>query len=328
MAERDPLRGVVARLADLVAARPRVQGGFSGGKRVSSQLYGGHSSSFRGRGMEFDEVRVYHPGDDVRTIDWRVTARTGKTHTKLFQEERERPVLVLVDARASMRFGTRDCFKSVLAAKAAAVLAWIGIGGGDRVGGLVLSPSGIIALRAERTRRRILAFVRSIADATAERLGPPGSEPTLGEALPRLRPLVKPGTLIFLVSDFADLDEHAARELGRIALDGHVTCLFVYDRLETQMPSGGVFPVTDGVAVARLDDSRASAREGYARRFADRRGALERLCRERGLTLMDLETGCDPAEVLNPERMRQAAVSARAGAAGAIAPGAGRTAAR
>lgn len=125
--------------------------------------------------MEFDEVRVYHPGDDVRTIDWRVTARTGRPHTKLFQEERERPVLVLVDVRAGMRFGTRDCFKSVLAAKAAAVLAWIGIGGGDRVGGLVLAPSGIIALRAERTRRRILAFVRSIADATAEQLGPPGS---------------------------------------------------------------------------------------------------------------------------------------------------------
>ena len=177
MAERDPLRGVVARLADLVAARPRVRGGFSGGKRVSSQLYGGHGSSFRGRGMEFDEVRVYHPGDDVRTIDWRVTARTGRPHTKLFQEERERPVLVLVDARASMRFGTRDCFKSVLAAKAAAVLAWIGIGGGDRVGGLVLAPSGIIALRAERTRRRILAFVRAIADATAERHAPPRPQP-------------------------------------------------------------------------------------------------------------------------------------------------------
>ncbi|MEP9355351.1 DUF58 domain-containing protein [Xanthobacter sp. KR7-65] len=303
--------GVVARLSDLIATRPRGGGSFASANRVSTQLYGGHRSAFRGRGMEFDEVRAYHPGDDVRTIDWRVTARTGRTHTKLFQEERERPVLLLVDARAAMRFGTRESFKSVLAAKAAAVLSWVGIAGGDRVGGVVLSPSGLAAFRPERSRRRILAFIGAIADATAERTGPPAAEPSLADALARLRTLMRPGTLVFLISDFGDLDAHAAREAGRLAMDGPVTCVFTFDRLEAQMPGPGVFPVTDGAAVARLDADRAALRSAYARRFAERRGALEHLARERGMVLVDLETGTDPADALNPERLRRAGPPAR-----------------
>lgn len=303
----DPAQdGVVARLADLVAARPR-GGAFAAGRKVATQMLGAHRSAFRGRGMEFDEVRAYHPGDDVRTIDWRVTARTGRPHTKLFQEERERPVLLLVDARAAMRFGTRGCFKSVLAAKAAAVLAWMGIAGGDRVGGVVLAPSGVSAFRPERSRKRILAFIRAVADATAERTGPPGDEPSLADALARLRPLVRPGTLVFLASDFGDFDAHAAREASRIAMDAQVTGLFVFDRLEAGMPGPGVFPVTDGVAVARLDAGRAALLAAYARRFADRRDALEHACRERGIVLLDLETGSDPAELLHPERLRPGA---------------------
>lgn len=100
MAVPDPLFGVVASLGELVATRPRVSGGFASGGKVRAYQYGGHRSAYRGRGMEFEEVRAYHPGDDIRTIDWRVTARTGRTHTKLFQEERERPVLILVDRKS------------------------------------------------------------------------------------------------------------------------------------------------------------------------------------------------------------------------------------
>ncbi|MFG1383794.1 DUF58 domain-containing protein [Xanthobacter versatilis] len=304
MSDKDPLKGVVARLPELVAARPRGGGGFAPGGKVRTHQFGGHRSSFRGRGMEFDEVRAYHPGDDVRTIDWRVTARTGRTHTKLFQEERERPVLILADARAPMRFGTRDSFKSVLAAKAAAILAWVGIAGGDRVGGVVLAPSGVSAFRPERSRRRILNFVRAVADATAERVGPAPEEPTLAEALVRTRSLARPGTLVFLVTDFGDLDVHAVRELERLAVDNHVTCLFVFDRLEAQMPDPGHYPVTNGVAVARLDAERAALRAAYAQRFAVRHDGVERICRERGMTFLDLETGSDPADVLHPERLR------------------------
>ncbi|NKB46587.1 MAG: DUF58 domain-containing protein, partial [Legionellales bacterium] len=121
-------------------------------KRVRSQLLGGHLSSLRGRGMEFDEVRAYQAGDDIRTMDWRVTARTNKPHIKLYHEERERPVLLLVDFRPAMFFGTRVTFKSVIAAKVAALLGWAAIANGDRLGGVVFSGKDHVELRP-RTRQ-------------------------------------------------------------------------------------------------------------------------------------------------------------------------------
>lgn len=311
MAEPNPLQGVVASLDELVAARPHGTGGFSAGSKVRAHQYGGHRSAYRGRGMEFDEVRAYHPGDDIRTIDWRVTARTGRTHTKLFQEERERPVLILVDARASMRFGTRACFKSVLAARAAALLAWVGIGGGDRVGGLVLAPSGIASFRPERSRRRALSFVKRVAEATAEPAG--GAEPSLAEALQRLRALVRPGTLVFLISDFADFDAPAVHEAERLAHQGDVSCLFVFDRLEAAMPGAGNYPVTDanGEGRARLEVERAPSRAAYAAWFAQRRDRVESLARERGMAFLPLDTAEDPREILHPGRLKARPPAAR-----------------
>ncbi|MBY0274525.1 DUF58 domain-containing protein, partial [Candidatus Binatia bacterium] len=132
--------GIVASVAELVALRSdaaRLDASPRG--RVRTLHAGAYASAFRGRGMEFDETRAYQPGDDVRAIDWRVTARTGRVHTKLFHEERERPVLLLVDQRMHMRFGTRDAFKSVVAARAAATVAWAARDQGDRVGGLIVT---------------------------------------------------------------------------------------------------------------------------------------------------------------------------------------------
>lgn len=301
MAEADPMKGVVARLDELVAIRPRAGGGFAPGGKVRTHQLGGHRSGFRGRGMEFDEVRAYQPGDDIRTIDWRVTARTGRAHTKLFQEERERPVLVLADARAAMRFGTRGCFKSVLAAQAAAILSWVGIAGGDRVGGVVIGPAGVATFRPERSRRRILSFVKSIADATAD--APRAGEPPLAAAIAHIRALARPGSLIFLVSDFFDLDDHAVREVERLALQSHVTNLFVFDPLEAALPGAGSFPVTDGRIVARLDVDHPAARAAYAQRFQARRDAVERMSRERGMTFLPLDTGQNPVDILHPERL-------------------------
>lgn len=301
MAGPDPFHGVVASLAELVATRPRTPGGFGAARRVRAHMLGGHRSSYRGQGMEFDEVRAYHPGDDIRTIDWRVTARTGRTHTKLFQEERERPVLMLADARASMRFGTRGCFKSVLAARAAALLAWTGIAGGDRVGGLVLAPSGIAAFPPDRSRRRILGFVKRVAEATAEPAG--GPEPGLADALLRLRSMTRSGTLVFLLSDFADFDADAAREVEHLSMQSEVKALFVCDPLEAAMPPAGLFPVSDGVTVARLEVERSQSRAAYAGLFARRRARIETVCRDRGMLFLPLDTAGDLVEVLHPARL-------------------------
>lgn len=307
--DSNALYGLVARLDELIAARPEgLAGGFAPHGRVRTRQLGGYRSIFRGRGMEFDEVRAYQPGDDIRTIDWRVTARTGRTHTKLFQEERERPVLILMDARARMRFGTRDTFKSVLAAKAAAILTWICVAQGDRVGGVTLTPLDIASRRPERSRTGILHFIKALADATTEGLllPPPAAEPTLADALMRLRAAARPGTLVFVISDFADFDAAAARELTRLALHCQVTNLFVFDRLEETMPARGAYPISDGGRVATLDADSPALRASYARRFAERRAALAQLARQRGMAFVPLETGCDLKEILHPERIARA----------------------
>ncbi|MGR7994830.1 MULTISPECIES: DUF58 domain-containing protein [unclassified Xanthobacter] len=302
-----PSYGLVASLDELLAMRPAEGvGGFAPGGKVRTHQFGGHRSAFRGRGMEFDEVRAYQPGDDIRTIDWRVTARTGRTHTKLFQEERERPVLLLVDARTGMRFGTRDCFKSVLAARAAALLTWVAIAGGDRVGGVVLTPFGLTAYRPERSRRRILHFVKAVADATAEGFGreaAAGEAPALASALAHLRSAARPGTLVFLLSDFEDFDGAAARELNRLAQSSQVTALFTYDDLEARLPPRGAYRISDGDAVATLDTTRPALTAAYAERFALRRGRIEQFCRQHGMAFLPLRTGQNVGDILHPERL-------------------------
>ncbi len=302
------LTGVVARLDELVAAHPGgAARGFAPRGKVRTHRFGGHKSAFRGRGMEFDEVRAYQAGDDVRTIDWRVTARTGRTHTKLFQEERERPVLVLMDARSSMRFGTRTSFKSVLAAKVAAVLTWTSLEAGDRIGGVVLTPHRITSYRPQASRGRILAFVKALADGTQDGFGTPApaSEPRLSDAFARLRQVSRPGTLVFIASDFHDFDELAARELTRLAMQCQVTNVFIHDPLEREAPGRGAYRVSDGVGVAVLDADSRAARDAYARHFATRRERIEHLSRQRGMAFVPMRTGQDPADVLSPERHRR-----------------------
>ena len=138
-AARTPPSPVQVTLADLVRLRAAGESLQLTAPRIRVAIEGGHVSPYKGRGVEFDESRPYQPGDDLRTIDWRVTARTGKPHTKVFREERNRPVFVWLDLRRPMLFATRGAFKGVRAAEIAALVAWSAVANGDRLGGLVFS---------------------------------------------------------------------------------------------------------------------------------------------------------------------------------------------
>ena len=263
---------------------------------VKAQLAGGHLSAFRGRGMEYHESRPYQPGDDIRAIDWRVTARSGRTHTKVHREERERPLLLWLDLTRSMFFGTRNCFKSVLAAKIAALLAWSGVNHGDRLGFLVFSEHQHDEFRPARGKHTVLHFIRQLVahPAWERETLPADADGASGlRALGRLRQVTRPGSMVVLLSDFRFVDADCRKQLLEIARHNDVVMIHVYDPFERELPDAGFCRLTDGVDEIGLDSSDERLRRQYRRRCAEQQQQLERLCRELGLYLIDIATDDD-----------------------------------
>jgi len=304
-ARRDP--GVAASAEELASLRAAAHGidlGRPG--RVASRMSGPHLSPFRGRGMEFAEVRAYAPGDEVRHIDWRVTARTGRPHSKLFEEERERPLLVLSDARTPMRFGTRRCFKSVAAARWAALLVWAAVERGDRVGGVMLSDGACRTQRLRRDRNGTTALMRGLAEATTAPCGE--STLSLAHGLREVRRIACVGAEIFVLSDFADLDEDASRHLAHLARYTATRCIFVHDPLEARAPDAGDYRIASGERVTTLRIGNRDSREAWVAGFEERRLRLEKLCRENHATLGFLSTASDALGSDAPARRSAAAM--------------------
>lgn len=261
---------------------------------------GQYLSRVRGRGMEYDESRPYQPGDDIRQLDWRVTARTGRAHTKLFREERERPLFIGVDYSRSMFFATRGVFKAVQAARLAALLAWRAQQNGDRVGGLVFSPAAHHELPPRRGTGAVMRWLKLLADeAPGCRLAPPAAATALGPALVRLQRIAKPGSLIFLVSDFSAFDDESAAALARLAQHTDLALLQVYDPFEAAFPtsvSGG--PVSDDRDTLHLHDVSDAQRESYAAGFEQQQARVRQLCREQRLGFAAVATDDDPVGAL------------------------------
>lgn len=234
--------------------------------RSRNPLSGLLTSNFRGRGIDFAEVRVYQPGDDVRTIDWRVTARTQTPHTKLFQEEKERPVLILVDQSHSMFFGSRVAFKSVVAAEAAALLAWTALDGGDRTGGIVFSEAGHRDIRPRRSKHSVLRFINEINDfnhALSRDRPADGRTDYLTEALRNVRRVARHGSTIFLISDFAEFGEQASIHFSQLARHNDIVGIHVSDVLERELPKPDLYMITDGQRRTRINAADRHYRQQY-----------------------------------------------------------------
>ncbi|MCB1842932.1 MAG: DUF58 domain-containing protein, partial [Halioglobus sp.] len=251
-------------------------------------------------GMEFDEVRVYHPGDDVRTIDWRVTARTGSAHTKLFREERERPVLIVVDQRNSMFFGSSHCFKSVLAAQLGSLLAWSALQAGDRVGGLVFDDHGHSEIRPKRSRRQVLALLSDVERFNhALPLASSASATPFADMLANLRRIARPGSSIFLISDFRAANTSEAREQWfELAKHTEITALACTDPLEMTLPREGTYAVTDGRQRSELNTGDRALRERFSRHVASQRDALSQYLLRLGIPLLSASTDSPPLGLL------------------------------
>jgi uncharacterized protein (DUF58 family) len=310
-AATDQSAGIVATRGELVAlGYERLKAPRRRAARVATPEAGGRASRFRGRGMEFSEVRAYQPGDDVRSIDWRVTARTGRPHSKLFEEERERPVWLLVDLGASMRFGTRSAFKSVAAARAAALLAWEAHGEGERVGASVAAPGSTALLPPGRTRHQLLHLLDVLAAGTSLT----GDAPTesLETQLRGLVPRLRAGSRVVLVSDFYGYGEPLARILRSLARRCDVTLVHVFDPIESTPPPTGRYRVSDGREIRTVASGRDGAwQRGVAREFAARSRALDELAGRYRMQRIPVRTDDPPARSLSAAR----SPAARSGAA-------------
>ncbi len=267
--------------------------------RVSSLQTGAYVSHFRGRGMEFDESRPYQPGDDPRSIDWRVTARSAQAYTKLFREERERPVLVVVDLRSQMHFATRGCFKSVNASRAAALLAWSAHHRGDRLGGLIFGDTTHRELKPRLGRRAALRFVHELAGhADWRQSDPERSDDALRQAMSALRRVARPGSLVVIVSDFAGVSRGAQSYLSSVARHSEVLAVFVSDPLERELPPPGRYRLVSDDDELAIDTYAAAARRDYREAFEQRAQELEAFCQRYGIHIMPMSTDDDPVSAL------------------------------
>lgn len=241
-----------------------------------ANLAGGSRTRFRGRGMEFEEVRVYQAGDDIRAIDWRVTARTHVPHTKLFREERERPTFIAADQRASMFFGSRRCFKSVLAAHLASLLAWAALHNNDRVGGLVVGNTSHTDVRPRRARQAVLEFIQQLQEYNHRLRSPLLREQqiSLHQVLQDLRRMARPGSALYLISDFQDFDQACAEQLSLLSRHCDLCLFLVSDPLEEDLPPSGILSVTDGRERLQIAASDAALHQAYQDRFRRRIEAL------------------------------------------------------
>jgi len=292
---RHPDAAVFPAISDLIALRGPAHGLELGSRRMAlSAQAGGYRSVYRGRGLEFDEVRIYQPGDAVRDIDWRVTARRGRVHTKLYREERERPVLVLADLGPGMFFGSRR-LKSMQAMHACALLAWAAEHAGDRVGGVVVGEEGHRARPAMPRRAAVLALLNILVELQPRTpvLPVPG---LLDDGLARLVRTAHPGSLIPVISDFQTLTAAGERSLQRLSVHNDLLLVWIFDPLEAEPPPPGRYRLGLPGQLVELDSRTAASR--WRQRFVEQREQLQRLARRLGCPLLELPTDANPVTVL------------------------------
>ncbi len=252
---------------------------------VRDLVAGAYASAFRGRGVEFAEVRDYQPGDDVRTIDWNVTARLGSAYVKRYHEERELTVLLAVDRSGSTRFGSRVRTKDELGLEVGAVLALAAARSNDRVGLLCFSDRVERFLEPARGRRHALRLIAELLGPAPQR-----ARTDLGSCLASLEPLLRRRTVLFVISDF--LASGYEEPLGRLARRHDVIAIQLRDRREREWPAVGLVPVADPETgrFAGVDSDDVAVRERLARRAREHDAALEALVRRHGADLLRLDT--------------------------------------
>jgi len=271
-AAADKPAGVYTNLDDLICIQFKARDfSFLPQQPVSSILSGRYASRLRGRGLNFEELRRYQPGDDIRTMDWKVTARTRNPHVRVFTEEKDRSVLLIVDQRINMFFGTRDKLKSVTAAELAALAAWRAVQVGDRVGAVIFNDTDLVQSRPQRSQNAVMALLGNIVQMNHALHAETEVEPDpgmLNRALEKALQLITHDTLVVVISDFFGVDELTKGLAARMAEHNDVLALLVHDPIRLQ-PATQNLTVSDGSLQMEIDLADKRVREKLADDYGD-----------------------------------------------------------
>lgn len=228
--------------------------------------FGEHKSPFKTKGLDFQEVRVYQPGDDIRLIDWKITAKHNKPFTKLYTDEKERQVFIIADMRSHMQFATKGFFKSVITANSTAFIAFLAENKKDKIGFCIIENDKLECALPQTGNETLISLIDSL-----ERVGYLPEEPirediSLFQALSKSEKFIRPGAMVFVLSDFVDLDKDCSDIIRRISKKATCSLIHIYDELEKSFPKG-IYPITDGKDFVLLNSNTKTFIDSYVWSF-------------------------------------------------------------
>jgi uncharacterized protein (DUF58 family) len=292
--------GVYVQLDELARLQHKSSGfSFLPRQPVHSILSGRHASKLRGRGLNFEELRDYLPGDDTRNIDWKVTARTRTPYVRVYTEEKDRAVWLLVDQRVGMFFGSQQRMKSVVAAQVAAISAWRVLSVGDRVGALVFNDSDVAVIPPHRSRERVMQILKRVVEknqalsASTELKPNPGK---LNDVLRQAAMLARHDCLVCLITDADGIDAETRKHITRLSEHNDVLAAFIYDPLEKDIPAAGRLRFADDEGQLETDTSNRKLRTDFQNLFESKLQRIRSASRRFAIPVLSLHTGSPVAE--------------------------------
>ena len=268
---------------------------------VSSLLSGRKRSRLRGRGLDFDELRHYRPGDDIRTMDWRVTNRTGKPHVRVYTEERDRPVIAVVDQRLPMFFGSCRKMKSVIAAEVAAMTAWRVLSVGDRIGAILFNDDRVIEARPSRSDKKVMGWLGDLCamnnDLSVSR-GHKSNPDAFTDALKTAERSIGHDYLVILISDFYGWSDDTLGVIRRLNQHNDIISTLVYDPLERDISSADKLVVSDGSYQLEIDPARQGLGEKFEASFESSFAHVQGELKRHGIPVIPVDTATPAADQL------------------------------